>query len=146
MLCRISSGAVTVPRQAVPQAIQAALTGSLAIFQASSVLILNENSYNFFFAFISKYLTQNLTSSPWDPSRLSSCLAYTLSKTCIAVGLCPAWLFRANQSRTTPAEIKIPRMCSAAVDDFCMNEVLQIYLVILIDLTNFILEQNLLHC
>lgn len=47
-----------------------------------------------------------------------------------------------SQFGNIPGEIKVPEVYSSIVNDFCMNEVLQ---VILTDLTNIIMEQSLSH-
>lgn len=59
--------------------------------------------------------------------------------------MCPTWLLRANQFGNIPGEMKVPEVHSSVVNDFCMNEVLQIHLGILTDLTNVIMEQSLSH-
>lgn len=41
--------------------------------------------------------------------------------------------------------MKVPEVHSSVVNDFCMNEVLQMHLVSLTDLTNVIMEQSLSH-
>lgn len=103
----------------------------------------------FFFSFISQYLSQNLTSAAQQLSLLSSCFGWHSDQnlhSSRSKSVCPTWLWRTNQSGIIPAEIKVPGIYSSVADDFCVSEVLQIYLVILNDLTNIILQRSILYC
>lgn len=57
--------------------------------------------------------------------------------------VCHTAVCRAKQFGTTPGEMKVHGIYSTVAGDFCVNEVLQIYLVIVIGLTNVILELSL---
>lgn len=59
--------------------------------------------------------------------------------------MCHTPVCRAKQFGTTPGEINVHGIYSTVAGDFCVNEVLQIYLVILIGLTNVSLELSLFY-
>lgn len=117
----------------------------LAVFQASSVLNL-KNSCCFFLFFFSNFYFYNIFNRASLPVKLMFGFCWPKpSQQKEQACPCPTWLLRANQFGTIPEEMKVPKVDSSVVSDFCMNEVLQVHLVILTDLTNIIMEQSLSH-